>query len=157
MASNKQVVRLTEDDLRKIISESVNKVINEISYGLVKKTYDKMRDLGQDNRADDFEDSFCQVYNYKDDDGNFISHNLGNDAMSFGNSKNGDMRSIYRDSSRFEVPFGYDAIDKDYKFSRTTRDKLHVTDSPKMAKKFSDAVNNFANGELKFTKNDFRK
>ena len=41
---NKKLIRLTESDLHRIVKESVNKVLNEISIDTLKKAQDKAFD-----------------------------------------------------------------------------------------------------------------
>lgn len=50
----KRKIKLSESELNRVIKESVKNVLNEISYGLARRTYKAMRDSGQRNRAEDF-------------------------------------------------------------------------------------------------------
>jgi len=44
---NKKLIRLTESDLHKIVKESVNKVLNEISYNMAQRAYNASQDLNR--------------------------------------------------------------------------------------------------------------
>ena len=62
----KQKIRLTEADLHRVIKETVKAVINEaykggMSYAKAKGAYDKMRSLGQYDRAKQLETNYNTV------------------------------------------------------------------------------------------------
>lgn len=50
----KQVIRLTESDLHRMIKESVNQVLNELSSNTYEKAQEKAAKLGRTNQADNF-------------------------------------------------------------------------------------------------------
>lgn len=79
MMNNNKVVRLTESDLHNIIKESVNKVLNEASYELVKNASKKMPYW----RSNGLINTFNDVYGYRDDkNDNYIMFE-NNDTMRF--------------------------------------------------------------------------
>ena len=62
----KKVLRLTESDLHNIIKESVNTILNEISYNTVSSAVNKMDDLVQYNRADELGKKYNDKYTILD-------------------------------------------------------------------------------------------
>lgn len=54
--------RLTESDLKKIISTSVERVLNEISYKMVKNASEDMTIMGQHERAKDLKQRYFNQY-----------------------------------------------------------------------------------------------
>ncbi len=72
----KQTIRLTESELKKVISESVRNILNELSYSKVKDAHDKMYELGQYKRAHNLAKTFADVYNDEDAEYDIHGDNL---------------------------------------------------------------------------------
>lgn len=169
----KKLIRLTESDLHRIIKESVNNILNEISYGVAKSAYDKMKDLGQYERANNLERTFKKV-NDEDD----AIYNLKNDSLEL----RGDMDSIQTRDNSIGRPATRYMRNKSGSINNQgveySRDRNHpkgeydyykpshegdvngymdrLTNNPKSARRFAKHANNFA-GITKYDKNDFRR
>lgn len=94
---NKKLIRLTEQDLHKIVKESVNKILNEIG-GTSSGFYDRM--MQKYNRFNDGSD------NPYSDEGRYYRH-LETEPQGIGESKYYNPRTYERDESK---EFSHDEI-----------------------------------------------
>lgn len=87
----KQIIRLTESDLRNM----VNEVMDELDYKTYKSAHDKMMDRGQNSRAFHLQQGVNQVYGQNggygdkwsnDPDSDNVEFDLRNDTMRMGNN-----------------------------------------------------------------------
>ncbi len=146
----KKLIRLTESDLHNIIENTVRRVlkegnVNEISYGVAKKTYDKMKSLGQSQRAAQLNQTFGSINN--DDDASYSLYGDGslhiNDDQ--GNYNHG--KTFYKDQEG-----------NLYKDDDSTNDDIFDkvrTNDPKSAKNRARHASNFLGKSV--DKNNFRK
>ena len=144
-----KVIKLNEQDLKRLVKESVE----ELKYSTYKSAYDKMKDKGQKERAANFNMTFQDKYN--DDDARF---SLYRDNVTFG-------------TPRHEVAFNRDgSLDADETDSRDNwsntrhfddatsvmgKEKMPRTDDRKLARKRAKQLDFFHDGNSPFDKNDF--
>ena len=151
---NKKSIKLTESQLKDIITESVKNVINEISYSTVRSAYEKMLAKGQGGRAGELSNTFGEIYN--DDD---IQYNVGNNELNLRqdetpyNYANRMHRFEKGDTEMARQGLPGDAA-RQKNYSKMT-DNHHITSSPRLAKKYAQAAKNY-NPNSKLTKDDFR-
>ena len=69
----KRRIRLTEGDLHRIVKESVNRVISELNRSTMQSAYDKMIQQGRFGQAASMNDTFNDMYNGYDSEGNFVN------------------------------------------------------------------------------------
>ena len=69
----KQKIRLTEGDLHRIIKRSVKKIISELNRSTMQNAYDKMIQQGRRGQAASMNDTFNDMYNGYDSEGNFVN------------------------------------------------------------------------------------
>lgn len=146
----KQIIKLTESDLHRIIKS----VLNEISYSTVRSAVDKMDKLNQRDRARSLSNTFSDVYD--DDD---VKYDVYNDGMMmydendenkrnftlYGRGRDNALTSMVYRNGRFD-----NSMDGDH-FNRGVR-----TNSPVKAKNRAKHINNFLGQEM-YNKNSFRK
>lgn len=146
----KKLIRLTESDLHNIIENTVRRVlkegnVNEISYGLAKKTFDKMKSLGQKERAGQLNRTFSLV---NDDDD--AAYSLFGDGFLHINDDQGNYnhgKTFYKDQEgNFRT--------NDDSSSDDIFDKVRTLD-PKSAKNRARHASNFLGKSV--DKNNFRK
>jgi hypothetical protein len=89
---NKDKIRLTESQLHRVIKESVNKILNELSYPTMQSAYQKAMQMYQrtgderyNQQADRIEQSFQSMCS-DGEQGNRHVPNYGNDGMNQGMS-----------------------------------------------------------------------
>jgi len=70
---NKKFIRLTESDLHRIIKRSVNRIISELNRSTMQSAYDKMIQQGRRGQAASMNDTFNDMYNGYDSEGNFVN------------------------------------------------------------------------------------
>lgn len=158
----RNIIRITEDELNCIISESVHKILTELDW----KTYQNAANKDYNpKRASKFakaaSDAFNKEYEYDDDSGNYV-----------GMKSSGlyDKDNMLRVRSKYEKPSKYgdnivnftskdtDDTDDDNSYSRyydnirgvekkpTTIDKRHA----RQIQKAYDEFENYRNGKLKY-------
>lgn len=69
----KQRIRLTESDLHRIVKESVNRILLELNRSTMQSAYDKMIQQGRRGQAASMNDTFNDMYNGYDSEGNFVN------------------------------------------------------------------------------------
>ena len=69
----KQRIKLTEGDLHRIIKRSVNRIISELNRSTMQSAYDKMIQQGRRGQAASMNDTFNDMYNGYDGEGNFVN------------------------------------------------------------------------------------
>ena len=152
----KNVIRLTESKLKQLIEACVKETIenledegmNEISYGLAKRAYDKMMSSGQHDRANKLNKTHGEIYN--DDD---VQYNLQNDALTLRGDKNDDgyrpfVQFRYGENKPYVSPTGREAA--------TNSGTPNLTNDPRMARKYAQAANRYT-GTSDYTHGNFRK
>lgn len=107
---NKRLIRLTESDLHRIVKESVNKILTELDRSTMQSAYDKMIQQGRRAQADSMNDTFNDMYNGTDEEGNYVNQtdlsgkgrhgflnhsDKGESTISNGESTYGDETNIY--------------------------------------------------------------
>ena len=70
---NKKLIRLTESDLHRIVKESVNKIISELNRSTMQNAYNKMMQQGRRGQAASMNDTFNDMYNGYDSEGNYVN------------------------------------------------------------------------------------
>lgn len=158
---SKKIVRLSESDLHNIIKESVQSILNEISYSTASSAYNKMYDNGQKRRAMNLSDTFSSIYN--DDVAEYDLNNdeltlygdeflNGNQVRQFKNvyNRNGDTNLYLRSKQNGDSRYGSGYDDNKY-FNRGN----HITTNPKKAREMEKHMKNY-NPDSELTKNDFR-
>jgi hypothetical protein len=97
----KKIVRLTECDLHKIINESVNKMLNELSYQKMNKAYNDAINNGENDQAGRILQSYRSMYGGTNKHGNRFGADLGTPSSTEKTSTaerefpNGDVRSVF--------------------------------------------------------------
>ena len=66
-------IRLTESDLHRIVKESVNRILLELNRSTMQSAYDKMIQQGRRGQAASMNDTFNDMYNGYDSEGNFVN------------------------------------------------------------------------------------
>ena len=69
----KQRIKLTEQGLHRIVKESVNKILTELNRSTMQSAYDKMRDQGRYYQAHSMNNTFNDMYNGYDKEGDFVN------------------------------------------------------------------------------------
>ena len=69
----KNRIRLTESELHRIIKESVRNVLNELDRSTMQSAYDKMRQQGRYAQARSMNNTFNDMYNGYDQNGNYVN------------------------------------------------------------------------------------
>lgn len=151
MRTNK--IRLTESQLHKVIKESVQSILNEISYETARATYDKMEDMGQIKRAKKLSDTYSDI-----NDDEYAHYNLANNNMSFmdDNYPFGSKGNYWRNPTDNQLQ----RVEDDYSIKDITGSyedfkPKHRTDKIKAAQAYAKHMNNFT-GTNNFTRNHFR-
>lgn len=162
----KNIVKLTESELKQIITESVKKIISELDWktyqNAAKKDYNpkRAREFAQAAR-----DTFNKDYEYSDDNGNYVGMNksglydkdntlsinssydkpskYGNNNVRFSSkSANGDDKDNWY-SMKYDNTYGH--VEKP-----TTTDKRHA----RKIQKAYDEFENYRNGNAKYNKGE---
>lgn len=146
----KKLIRLTESDLHNIIENTVRRVlkeeiVNEISYGVAKKAFDKMRSLGQKHRAGRLNNTFGSINN--DDDASYCLYGDGSLHINDEEGKYNNGRSFYKNQEG-------NLYTRDDSNSKDMFDKVRTND-PKSAKNRARHASNFLGKNV--DKNNFRK
>ena len=164
----KKVVKLTESELRKVISEAVSMCLNEISYTTAKSAYDNMNKRGQNVRASNLNDTFGSINNDNDATYDLSDGSLtlkgdevqnGNERMRpqtyYNNNSDGTIRSYPETEHR---GIGLDGKERFDVVNRPVdpykRDR--ITTNPKVAKNMARHMKNF-NPQSTMTKDSFRQ
>lgn len=147
----KKTIRMNERELHNMVSESVKRVLNEISNSLAKATHDNISDMGQYGRADQLNNTFRSVNNdeYAEYDLNANTLHLydgaGNSLGCYGRDKDGNLR-------RFRPDRNWEVVNGDYDDFK----KCHRVRDPRVAQILANHMNNFMGTPGRFTKNHFR-
>ena len=113
----KNRIKLTESQLNKVIKESVEQVLNEISRGLAQRAYDEMVRRGQHERARDFANKYRNVYKPERTIPDLPSRNLF---------------IKHNDRERYERDYDIDDLDPNLR-----------TNDPRTAREMAKAYNNW--------------
>ena len=152
----KNVIRLTESKLKQIIEACVKETIenleddgmNEISYGLAKRAYDKMMSSGQHDRANNLNKTHGEIYN--DDD---VKYDLQNDMVTLRGDTNDDG---YRPFVQFRHGDNKPYVSPTGQYAAKNYGTPNLTNDPRMARKFAKAANRYT-GTSNYTPSNFRK
>jgi hypothetical protein len=143
-------ISLTENQLYNLINESIIEALNEISFDKVKKAYDGMKNIGQNERALKLNKTHSHVYD--SDDAKFDL--LGDGRLSL-RGDNGDSTSYVNNSRDNDV--GTNKDKRRYRYNHNGKyDTVHDTSNPKKAKSHANALNHFT-GTNDYSKNNFIK
>ena len=160
----KKIIKLTESDLHRIVTESVQRILEAhgegLSYGTVKSAYNKMNDLGQYDRAAELNKTYGEVNNDED-----AIYNLHNDEITFDGGEASDPVFYGNHVTPSEIEKGLTRRTKRYKDGKSyDADSTNPTDFIPQAARVTDAksairranhLNNFS-GRKQFNKNHFR-
>ena len=69
----KNRIRLTESDLHRIVKESVNGILSELDRSTMQNAYNQMIQQGRRGQAAAMNDTFNDMYNGYDSEGNFVN------------------------------------------------------------------------------------
>ena len=151
---NKKPIKLTEAQLRNIITESVKTVLDEISYSTARSAFEKMVAKGQGERAGNLSNTFGEIYN--DDD---IQYNVANNELSLRRDETPyNFANRMHKFERGDVDMARQGIPGDEERQKTyskMTDNHHITSSPKLARKYAKATKNY-NPDSNLTRDDFR-
>ena len=153
---DKEIIKLTEAELKKLVIESVNSVLNEISYDLAQRAFDKMNDKGQRLRARQLAKTYGEIYDEKNPDGDkpywLANYDLEGRSLRLNGETTEGGNELY---NTYTKNYNGDVEEKNYS-GYEGRSERSLTQNPAMARKYAKHIKRF-DPDTKLTKDDFRR